>query len=237
MPSMIFAAAISGVTALLRKRAVKRWMVGLLRSTPAISIVLTRPVSTAPGHTRLTPMSWRRRSKRRTSEIPRRPNFAALYGACHGRPNIPAAEDTFTTWPPRPALIIAGTKDSSTWIGPIRLTSTTRRHWSCESLSTVPQTAMPAMFITMSTLPYAECVRDHRQNLVVTNEHTRLDQLAIREERAQLRAQGVREGARGVRCVGGAKDQLLARLPAGAAGPLAPSLDVFGIEAGRHAEP
>jgi hypothetical protein len=39
-------------------------IIGLLRSIPAISTVLTRPVSTAPGQTRLTRMPWRRRSKR-----------------------------------------------------------------------------------------------------------------------------------------------------------------------------
>ena len=54
------------------------------------------PVLTAPGHTSVTPIPCRRRSKRRTSDTPRSPNLAALYGPCHGSPNSPAAEDTFT---------------------------------------------------------------------------------------------------------------------------------------------
>ena len=58
-----------------------------------------------------------------------------------------------TTWPPRPASIIGGTKHSRTLIGPIRLTSII----FCQSLwrrrSIVPQVEIPAMFITTSMLP------------------------------------------------------------------------------------
>ena len=53
-------------------------------------------VCTAPGQTSETPMPCRARSKRSTSETPRRPNLLALYAACHGIPMIPAAEETLT---------------------------------------------------------------------------------------------------------------------------------------------
>ena len=55
----------------------------------------------------------------------------AEYAACHGIPMIPAADETLTTWPPRRASIIGGTRYSSTAIGPIRFTSITRCQVRC----------------------------------------------------------------------------------------------------------
>src|SRR3954464_3031497 len=78
---MIRVAACSGVAARRRKWERNLSIAGLVPVTPAISTVLTRPVSTAPGQTRLTRIPWRRRSKRSTSETPRRPNLVALRGA------------------------------------------------------------------------------------------------------------------------------------------------------------
>lgn len=63
---------------------------------------------------------------------------------------MPAAEDTLTRCPPRRAVIIGGTKVSMTWMGPIRLMSTSDFQWWWVSLSTVPQADTPAMFITTS---------------------------------------------------------------------------------------
>jgi alkylhydroperoxidase family enzyme len=48
------------------------------RLTPAMSTASTIGVFTAPGHTSVTPIRWRRRSKRSTSEMPRSPYFVAL---------------------------------------------------------------------------------------------------------------------------------------------------------------
>src|SRR5215213_2721416 len=95
-PHRIAAAAFSGVPARFRKRACSLPNRGLVLSTPALLTVSVRPVSTPPGHTRLTPMRCWARSKRSTSETPRRPNLLAEYAACHGIPMIPAADDTLT---------------------------------------------------------------------------------------------------------------------------------------------
>ncbi len=74
-------------------------------------------------------------------------------------PMMPAADDTFTRWPPRPASTIGGTSVSITWIGPIRLTSIRRRQWWCSRLETVPHVEMPATFSTTSIDPWAAVSR------------------------------------------------------------------------------
>ncbi|SKV22294.1 Uncharacterised protein [Mycobacteroides abscessus subsp. abscessus] len=130
MPYRIRSATFSGLTAWPTNRPIHRATFSFSRSTPAMSTVRTSGVLTAPGTTTVTPILYRARSKRSTSETPRRPYLLALYAACHGRATIPAAEETFTIWPPLRALIIAGTKLSMTWMGPIRLMSTTERHCS-----------------------------------------------------------------------------------------------------------
>ncbi|SLJ82609.1 Uncharacterised protein [Mycobacteroides abscessus subsp. abscessus] len=77
-PRTIDAAAASGVTAWRRNSFIPFCTASASRSTPAISTRFTIGVRIAPGHTRLTPIRCRRRSKRSTSETPRRPNLPAL---------------------------------------------------------------------------------------------------------------------------------------------------------------
>ena len=158
-PRIMASAAFSGLTACFSNPLTALTTRGSVRSTPTMSTVPTSGVATAPGHTSVTPMSCAARSKRRTSLTPRRPNFAALYGACSGRPNRPAAELTLTTCPPRPASIIAGTNACMTWMGPMRSTSTVRRQWARSRSWMRPHVEMPATFMTTSTAPTASCAR------------------------------------------------------------------------------
>ncbi len=77
-PLMIEDAAFSGVTAMVWNRSTSFLISGSSRLRPTISTVSTSGVETPPGHTRETPIPWRRRSKRSTSEMPRSPNLLAL---------------------------------------------------------------------------------------------------------------------------------------------------------------
>ena len=80
------------------------------------------------------------------------PAFDAEYAPCHGRPRMPAADDTMTSLP-RPASAMAGVIASTMWMVPIRLMSMQPFHFSCGRFVGSPHTEMPAAWCTSCGAP------------------------------------------------------------------------------------
>ena len=113
------------------------------------------PVRIMPGMTTLTPIGapTANRSARNTSDSPRTPCLATVYGPSDPMARTDAIDAVFTTWPSSPLSRMSGTKVCTPWITPHRFTSITRCHSSSVSSHARPPLTMPALFTATWSAP------------------------------------------------------------------------------------